>query len=369
MKKIILTILLLSLFFALADSVQAIDTIVKNYPELEGAPKPTEGIPQYIRYIFVFSLGAVGIIAFIAIIMAAFGYVTSVGNPQKAAASKDKIFSALLGMLLLFASYLLLNIINPDLLRFKETIVKVGDKVVIGDTKFEEKEEGKCRYASAFWDKFQINAGESATLTLERVNCTDADKEDYEKHILPKLKQTAVFPAYAGADPACHRIANLAIEKENGNKKWVLEYSFKYKCSDAGKDPGENIACPLSYGGPIICNLLKNKPEILYIAKGEIKNTSPKQYIPKKLTIDVEDELPEAWMCIINTNNAGTKYTGCSVGNEKYLYDSCMDTKDNCEEYCQTRVKEIGQGVTFNKCKQYPSEGLCTKAIGCGNEL
>lgn len=287
MKKVILIILLLSLFFALAGSVQAIDTIVKSYPELPNAPTPTAGIPQYIRYIFVFSLGAVGIVAFIAILVAAFGYVTSVGNPQKAAAAKDRIFSALLGIFLLFGSYLLLNAINPDLLRFKETIV--GEKVGIPVPPDTGGATG-CRYTGAFWDKSQTSTGETATLTLERVDCTNADKEDYEKHILPKLRQTAVAPAYGGHDRICYRIERSAVEKKNDNEEWVLEYSFKYKCSDKDTTPyDENIACPGTYGGPIVCNLLKDKPEIFYIEKGEIKNTSPKQYIPMNLTIDVED--------------------------------------------------------------------------------
>lgn len=122
MKKLLLISLLL-LF--LAGSAQAYVTIIKDYPELPACKdnekcRPGQGgfgLPEYVKYIFIFSLGAVGIIGMLALIMAAFSYVTSAGNPQKASDAKDQIVSALLGLLLLLASWLLLNMINPDLLK------------------------------------------------------------------------------------------------------------------------------------------------------------------------------------------------------------------------------------------------------------
>lgn len=135
MKKILLTILLLSLFFAITGSIQAAEgdypTIVQDYPLLKACEndpdgcRPGEagfGLPQFIKYIFIFSLGIVGIIGLLALIIAAFDYVMSAGNPEKAKQGKDKIVSALLGLLLLLASWVLLNLINPDLLTLGVTI-------------------------------------------------------------------------------------------------------------------------------------------------------------------------------------------------------------------------------------------------------
>jgi len=132
MKKIVL-IILFSMFllgltgYGLADAAdEKIPTIVEDYPKLpacEGNAEcvpgdPNFGLPQFINYIFIFSLGIVGLVGLIAMIIGGFGYMTSTGNPQKAAQAKDKIISALLGLLLLLGSYVLLSIINPDLLRF-----------------------------------------------------------------------------------------------------------------------------------------------------------------------------------------------------------------------------------------------------------
>jgi len=121
MKKYLLITLLVITVLGLAGSAWATTTIIKDYPAIGGISPQEEGItlPHLIKYIFLFALGVVGIVGLLAIIIGAFGYLTAVGNPQKATAAKDKIISALLGLLLLLGSYLLLNIINPDLLKLK----------------------------------------------------------------------------------------------------------------------------------------------------------------------------------------------------------------------------------------------------------
>lgn len=130
-KKLLLMSLLL-LF--LAGSAQAYVTIIKDYPELPACEGNKEcrpgqedfGLPEYVKYIFIFALGAVGIVGMLALIIAAFSYVMSAGNPQKAAVAKDQIFSALLGLLLLLASWVLLNFINPDLLKLGLDVKPLG---------------------------------------------------------------------------------------------------------------------------------------------------------------------------------------------------------------------------------------------------
>lgn len=321
MKKVILIILLLSLFFALAGSVQAIDTIVKSYPKLPGAPEPTAGIPQYIRYIFIFSLGLVGITAFIAILLAAIGYVTSVGNPQKAADAKDKIFSALLGMLILLGSYVLLNTINPDLLKFKTEIV--GEKVDI-PVETEEGEEQVCRPTEAYWDKGVINVGENATLTFALTKeCKNktveiiCDKESFLSRTSSFFRQerpkgVGCLPSrLSGWNPYCGGYWNEPIFNHL-NTKLTISYPFTFTGRCVG---GLGITeCPAV--DPIIpaltpkcgeargeiCNFLLGKPEIFYIGgKCTLKvagQTDRTFYVPeKKATIEVRDLLDDGTCC------------------------------------------------------------------------
>ena len=56
-----------------------------------------------------------GIAVFISLLIGGFLYLTSAGNPARMGEAKDRIFSALIGLVLLFSIYLILNTINPEL--------------------------------------------------------------------------------------------------------------------------------------------------------------------------------------------------------------------------------------------------------------
>lgn len=128
MKKIIYKILIFGvlfspLFLITVRSALAIELLL-NYPDIEGAVKPNdaESLPQLIRYIYLFSIGIVGITALLMIIIGAISYVTSAGNPSKAQDAKDRIYSAIIGVILLLASVLILRTINPDLVSLNMSI-------------------------------------------------------------------------------------------------------------------------------------------------------------------------------------------------------------------------------------------------------
>lgn len=98
-----------------------------KYPEVPGVPTPTMegGIPNYIKYIFNFLIWASGFIAFGVIVYGGFKYLTSTGSPEKIKDAKDQISAALLGLLILFGSYLVLTTINPQLIIFQVEVPPV----------------------------------------------------------------------------------------------------------------------------------------------------------------------------------------------------------------------------------------------------
>ena len=105
----------------LATVVSAVERPLEiDYPEFGGF-KPTTVqqtlLPDYIKYLFNFSLIIVGLIVFSALIIGGFLYLISSGNPSKLDA-KDRIFGALIGLVLLLSSWLILNTINPQLTIF-----------------------------------------------------------------------------------------------------------------------------------------------------------------------------------------------------------------------------------------------------------
>ncbi len=92
---------------------------------------------QCISGIYTWSLTIVGLVAFVQILWAGWMWLTAFGNTSVAGAARSKITNAILGIILLFSSYLILRTINPDLvggtvnlpkITKEEKIKNVGDK-------------------------------------------------------------------------------------------------------------------------------------------------------------------------------------------------------------------------------------------------
>lgn len=65
--------------------------------------------------IYTWSLTIVGIIAFVQILFAGVMIMTAAGNATKISEARKKISNAILGIIILFSSWLILNTINPNL--------------------------------------------------------------------------------------------------------------------------------------------------------------------------------------------------------------------------------------------------------------
>lgn len=77
----------------------------------------SQNLPAFISSVYSFALTIVGIAVFIRILYAGFLWLTAAGNASKASDAKGKITNAVIGAILLFAAYLILYVINPDLVR------------------------------------------------------------------------------------------------------------------------------------------------------------------------------------------------------------------------------------------------------------
>lgn len=84
-----------------------------------------EAIGECISQIYTVSLSLVGIVAFVQIVYGGFMLLTAAGNTSKTGQAMDKIKNAVLGIVLLFSSYLILNTINPDLVNFNFVLPKI----------------------------------------------------------------------------------------------------------------------------------------------------------------------------------------------------------------------------------------------------
>lgn len=88
---------------------------------------------QCISGIYTWSLTVVGIVAFVQILWAGWMWLTAFGNTSVAGAARSKITNAILGIILLFSSYLILKTINPDLVGGTVNLPKITREEQIKD--------------------------------------------------------------------------------------------------------------------------------------------------------------------------------------------------------------------------------------------
>jgi len=112
-KKIIVLLVLLGIFGAFSVAL-ALEVAWPNSPA--GTPlNDTSNLTDLIKYLYEWGIAIGGLAVFIALVIAGFQYLTSMGDPGKMKEAKERITSAFLGLVLLLSSWLILNTINPGL--------------------------------------------------------------------------------------------------------------------------------------------------------------------------------------------------------------------------------------------------------------
>jgi hypothetical protein len=103
-------------------SVSAAIQLNLKYPKFPGAPdiNTSQNLTSIVAWLYTLIVGISGLAAFAMIVWGGVEWMTSSGNPSRTTEAKDKIQKALLGLLLILASFLILQIINPDLTLLQE---------------------------------------------------------------------------------------------------------------------------------------------------------------------------------------------------------------------------------------------------------
>lgn len=95
------------MLFNLINTAQA----VVKFPEFSNVTN----LGSFIASIYTFALSVVGIILFVRFIYAGFLYLTNFGDSSKIAKANNIMKNAVMGTVILFSAYLILYVINPDL--------------------------------------------------------------------------------------------------------------------------------------------------------------------------------------------------------------------------------------------------------------
>ncbi len=93
-----------------------------SYPTISNFPPPhgvKTYLPHYIKYIYHFFIISGGIIVLLVVILGGFRFLSSAGNPSVLSDAKNQIFSGFIGLIILFGSYIILNEINPDIVKLQ----------------------------------------------------------------------------------------------------------------------------------------------------------------------------------------------------------------------------------------------------------
>ncbi len=92
-------------------------TAYKNQENIPGQGKAND-LVVYLDNLYNFGIAIAAILAIFMIALGAFNYiVTSVGNASKMIDAKEMIWNAIIGLVLVFVAFLILFIINPDLVK------------------------------------------------------------------------------------------------------------------------------------------------------------------------------------------------------------------------------------------------------------
>ncbi len=90
-------------------------------------------LAEFIQALFIWGTRVIGILAVIMIAVAGVKWMMAMGNPTKISQAKDKISSALIGLILVVGAHFLLNFINPALVRLRSLDILKIEKVNLGD--------------------------------------------------------------------------------------------------------------------------------------------------------------------------------------------------------------------------------------------
>ncbi|MDD5528380.1 MAG: pilin [Patescibacteria group bacterium] len=116
--------------FILPAPAQAAEFAMDLEVPIPGLPKhivfsdSTEPIAKYIKAIYTYAVGAVGIVAAVVLMIGGLMWITAGGNASSVSEAKSMITASLTGLVLVLTSYLLLSQVNPALVNLQSSVIK-----------------------------------------------------------------------------------------------------------------------------------------------------------------------------------------------------------------------------------------------------
>lgn len=120
----VFSLLLLGILFLIPVSHASYNyTPLESVPGFEGTSSDLKG---FIESIYQFGIWTVGIAAVLMLTIGGFMYMVSAGNTSKTGIAKGIITDAILGLIIALGAYLILYVINPDLVKITLSMRSLG---------------------------------------------------------------------------------------------------------------------------------------------------------------------------------------------------------------------------------------------------
>ncbi|MCK4454332.1 APC family permease [Candidatus Parcubacteria bacterium] len=140
-----------------------------TYPEIGGeAPTADTTLPEYIKYIFNFSMLLGAILAFAVLLFGGIRWLLSAGSPTATSDAKSWMLGGIIGLVLLLSSWLILTTINPEL-----AILKLEDLKPFEPD--EPPEYGPPEIKTTYYQEIPIGLLAEIILT-KNLSCFDEDR-------------------------------------------------------------------------------------------------------------------------------------------------------------------------------------------------
>ena len=200
---------IISFLILLPKTISALELEVSWPPSPLGTSlTENSGLVDLIRYCYEWIVSLGGIATLISLIIGGFRYITAAGNPSALADAKDRINSALIGLVLLLGSWLILNTINPENVIVSSPYLLPTSTLLQGVPTSTLK-LAPCDHAIIYDDidyrgsSVSISTGTSATFNFQpkSVKIVDASGTDCE-NATPKCGCTVKFHTATTCDDA-----------------------------------------------------------------------------------------------------------------------------------------------------------------------
>lgn len=206
-------------------------TPLETLPGFESETSKPVDFYNYISMVYQVGIWSIGMLSMFMIIFGGYMYITAAGNNSEMGKAKSIITDAIIGLLLALVSYLVLYVINPDLIKLQR--LEPGAQTQQAEDQANAKYDGKYPVIQS---KLPQNCNDSKWQTI------------FNEVAREKNMDKCILMAAAAKESGCNQ---QPARTENGRDCSVMQIAAslhcKTTCDDLEQNPKKAVACAADY--------------------------------------------------------------------------------------------------------------------------